>query len=292
MKRTSLLLSVALILGGLVVTYFYQERFRFERSGGPPIEVVVAAQAIPFGEPVRAEWLATRALPETFVEERHVPASQIRDLIGVPLAQSVRAGEAIMRSDLSVLSSQRRTLSAEIPSGHRAITILATTASVFNGLLRPGDHVDVILTVGDPLRPAGWRSVLLFQNVAVIAIGHRIQEEETDEGQRGYRLGQATSVTLLVTLAQGAHIAQALQDGRLQLLLRNGSDVGTREAPLELAVADILDPERRSRYVYRDARRPRLLHEQIEVTNEPSPSPSPSIDRLQPLGAAAVGAVP
>lgn len=255
MKRTPLMASVALVLAGFVVMYLYQEQYRVERSGGRPIDVVMAAQDIPFGEPVRAEWLATKSLPQDYVEDRHILANRIRDLIGLPLAQSVRAGETIMRTDLSALSDQQRTLSGEIPQGSRAITILATQTSAFNGLLRPGDHVDVILTIGDPMRASGWRNALLLENVAVLAIGRMLHEEETDEGRRGYRLGQTTSVTLEVTFAQGALITQAQQDGRIQLTLRNGSDVTERGTRFELQAADIEVQERRERFLFRGPRR-------------------------------------
>jgi pilus assembly protein CpaB len=215
MMRVPLLSSLALVLGGLVVVYLYQEQFRLERSGGPAVEVVTATQDIPFGEPIRAEWLGTKTLPRDYVEERHLLANNLRDLLGMPLAQSVRAGEAIMRTDLSPFSDHQRTLSGEVPQGGRAITVLATSTSAFNGLLRPGDHVDLVLTIGDPLHAEGWHNTLLLENVAVLAVGRVLQEEETEEGRRGYRLGQTTSVTLEVTFEQGAMITQAQQDGCL-----------------------------------------------------------------------------
>lgn len=255
MQRTPLIGSLALIVGGMVVTWLYQEQFRLERSGGPPVDVVVAAQNIAFGEPVRAEWLTTRSLPQDYVEDRHIPASRIRDLIGLPLAQSVRAGETIMRSDLSHLSEHQRTLSSEIPQGSRAITILATPASAFGGLLRPGDHVDVLLTIGDPMHPERSRTALLLENVAVLAVGRRLHEEETEQGQRAYRLGQTTSVTLQVTIAEGAMITQAQNDGRIQLLLRNGSDVVERGTRLEITNAHILDRAMREQFLFRGLRR-------------------------------------
>ncbi len=259
MKRTPLMASVALVLAGIVVMYLYQEQFRVERSGGRPIDVVMAAQDIPFGEPVRAEWLATKSLPQDYVEDRHILANRIRDLIGLPLAQSVRVGETILRTDLSPLSDQQRTLSGDIPQGSRAITILATQTSAFNGLLRPGDNVDVIITIGDPMRASGWRNALLLENVPVLAIGRQLHEEETDEGRRGYRLGQTTTVTLEVTFPQGALITQAQQEGRLQLTLRNGNDVSERGTRFELQAADIEVQERRERFLFRGPRRPPFI---------------------------------
>lgn len=278
MKRTPLLASAALILGGLVVMFLYQEQFRVERSGGQSVAVVVAAQDITFGEPVRAEWLATKELPQDYIEDRHILGNRIRDLIGLPLAQSVRSGEAIMRTDLSPLSDQQRTLSGEIPAGSRAITIMATPTSSFNGLLRPGDHVDVVLTIGDPLRHEGWHNALLLENVAVLAVGRQIQEEEMDDGRRGYRPGQMTSVTLEVTIEQGALITQAQQDGRIQLMLRNGNDLSERGTRFELVMEDLDVPERRARFLVRGPRRPPPIEAATGAAQPavaPAPAPAP-----------------
>lgn len=285
--RTPLLASLALIVGGLVVFYLYQGQFRFERSGGPVVEVVSAARDIPFGEPVHAEWLATKDIPQSYLEDRHIPAVRIRDLIGLPLAQSVRAGEAIMRTDLSSLSDQQRTLSGEVTPGSRAITIAATQTSAFNGLLRPGDHVDVALTVGDPMRTSGWHNLMLLENVPVLAVGRHIQEEEIAEGQRGYRLGQTTSVTLELPSRDTQLITEAQQIGRVQLLLRNGSDVTELGIRRELVSADFEDPARRAHFIARGPRRPPLA----ELPPEPQPgdpaAAAPAAGAVQPAAAAA-----
>ncbi len=280
MKRTPLLASVALIIGGIIVLFLYQEQYTIERSGGPTVEVVIAARDIAFGEPVRAEWLATKELPRDYVEDRHILSTRLRDLIGLPLAQSVRMNETILRTDLSPLSDQQRTLSGEIPAGSRAMTIMASQTSSFNGLLRPGDHVDVVLTIGDPLHADGWHNALLLENVTVLAVGRQLHEEETDEGRRGYRLGQTTTVTLQVSIEEGALLAQAQHDGRIQLMLRNGNDVAERGTRFELHVADFEQAERRERFLFRGPRRPPMILE-APATGE-APVSAPAAGAVQP----------
>src|SRR5690606_30187528 len=93
MNRTLLLASVALLVAGFLSFWMYQQQYRVEHGGGPTIEVVSALIDIPLGQPVRAEWLTTEEIPQSYLEERHIPATSMRDLVGLPLAQSVLAGE-------------------------------------------------------------------------------------------------------------------------------------------------------------------------------------------------------
>lgn len=226
MNRTLLIVSSALLVGGFAVFWHYQRLFLTHETGGPPLQVVSALVDIPFGQPVRAEWLTTKAIPQNYLDERHLPASAIRDLIGLPLAQSVHQGEAILRTDLSTLSDARRTLSGTIPEGERAATIVVRPASTFGGLLRPGDRVDVLLTVGDSRDSETWRQVVLLQNVLVLAVGQEFEVRRDEAGGTDeVHMGRATNVTLQVTVEQGSTLALVQEEGTMSLLLRNPSDV-------------------------------------------------------------------
>ena len=255
MNRTMLMLSAALFVGGLVVFGLYTDAYTQAATGGVMVEVLAAGQDIDLGEPVRAEWLTTKALPQGLVEDRHLFASAARDLIGLPLAQSVHAGEAILRTDLSPLSDSRRTLSGNIPAGQRAVTVITTSTSTFGGLLRPGDRVDVLLTAGDVMIPASWRAVFVLENVLVLAVGQNVQDHSSDE-QREVRLIIATNVTLQLTLDQSAMIAQArlIPRAHLHLFLRNPNDIEVSPTGRpDLVAQDVLDPARRVRFLRRVA---------------------------------------
>ncbi len=244
------MLSGALLLGGFGVFWHYQRLFVANETGGAPVPVIAASVDIPLGQPVRAEWLTTKDLPHDYVDDRHLPASAMRDLIGLPLAQSVRRGEAILRTDLSELSDARRTLSGTIPEGERATTIVVKPTSNFGGLLRPGDRVDVLLTVGNRISNESWRQVVLLENVLVLAVGQEFEVRREDQGGSDQaRTGRAANVTLQVTLEQGSTLAMARREGTLNLLLRNPNDsiVGTVHA--DLRAADIFEQERRVRFL-------------------------------------------
>lgn len=258
MNRTLLLASAALLVAGFLSFWMYQQEYRVERGGGPTVEVVSARIDIELGQPVRAEWLTTEEIPQSYLEERHIPATAMRDLIGLPLAQRVLAGETILRTDLSALSDSRRTLSGAIPSGQRAVTIMARATSTFGGLLRPGDRVDVLLTVGSRELPDTWRQVVVLENVLVLAVGQEFEVREVAEASsardaREVRFGRATNITLQVSLEQSALLTVARQRGGLTLLLRNPNDVRVGGDHPDIVAADVLDAQRRKRFLRRTA---------------------------------------
>ena len=254
MNRNMLAAAFALIVGGLFLFFYvYQNAFLATETGGTPMQVLFALEDIPLGEPVRAEWVASRDLPQMYVEDRHLPASALRELIGLPLAQTVHAGECILSTDLSPLSDARRTLSGSIPTGLRAMTIQAFQTALFGGLLRPGDHVDVVVTIGDPAIMNMGRTAVVLENVTVLAIGQEVhadgpaQPRTVAEAQdRRVRMGQASNVTLMITMAQSALLAQSRNQGTIFLALRSPTDTQTSSTPYpDVGPSDVTDATRR-----------------------------------------------
>ena len=281
MNRTLLLASMGLLVGGLLSFQMYRREFHIQRGGGELREVVSAAVDIPLGQPVRREWLTTESIPSTYVEERHLSEEEGRDLVGLPLAQSVRAGETILRTDLSTRSDARRTLSGSIPSGMRALTIMARSESTFGGLLRPGDRVDVLLSVRNRETDA-WQSVVVVENLLVLAVGQEYevrnasQEAQATRGGRdpsqrqSVAFGRASNITVQVTIEQGALVTIARQQGTLGLILRNPNDLEVSPSRPDVFEQDALDVARRQRFLHR------------AVTVAPMPAPGPSAAAVVP----------
>lgn len=284
MSRTLLLAAFALLVAGFVAFGVYQQEYVENETGGEMVEVVAANTDIPLGRPVDASWLTTIEIPRSYVEERHIPAADMRDLIGLPLAQSVRYGEAILRTDLSTLSDARRTLSGAIPSGMRAVTITVREGSTFGGLLRPGDRVDVVLGVGRGQFTDTWRSVMVLENVLVLAVGQDFDVEEPSatgsgeaaRGERDVRFRRATNIALQVTPEQAALIAEArrIERGTMQLLLRNPNDIETDPDRQDLFAPDLYDAARRARFLRR-TRAYAAAPEPVPTTDATAPTAAP-----------------
>jgi pilus assembly protein CpaB len=251
MNRTLLLLSGTLLIGGLVVFWLYQQEYKKHEAGGAPVEVLAAAVDIQLGTTIRPEWLTTEEIPQSYIEDRHLPAAAMRDLIGTALSQSVRAGEAILRTDLNAQSDGHRTLSGAVPSGQRAATISVREGGAFGGLIRPGDRVDVLLAVGQRDSPETWRQVVVLENLLLLAVGRELTIRDTEAETQRVRFARASNITLQVTIPEGQILTAARRRGELSLLLRNPNDLEVRPEIPDLTAPDLFDRQRRARFLRR-----------------------------------------
>ena len=233
----------------------YMQRFEHEASGGTPVMVLVATRDIPLGAAITEEMLAQHELPQSYVEDRHILFSDAQRILGVRATSGVRGGESLLWTDLATTSDQRRDLSGLIRMGMRAITIRADISSSFGGLLRPGDRVDVLLTVERDNREN--MTLPLLQNLLVLAAGADTGAPVLP-GQRSRRQTTVNQVTVSVTLEQAAVLALAEAQGRISLVLRNPNDIELVEDAPDTTTADIIEPERRVRIRRRAPEQPQL----------------------------------
>ncbi|MCC6873465.1 MAG: Flp pilus assembly protein CpaB [Sandaracinaceae bacterium] len=288
MNRTLLILAGALVVAGIALFYVYAAAYISEATGGPRVQVVAAGQDIPFGRPVELSWLTAKEIPINYAEERHIRLSELRSLVGVPLAQSVRGGEAILRTDLSTLSDRQRTLSGDVPPGKRALAIAAQPESSFAGLLRPGDRVDVLLTVGDVRQRGSSQAVVVAQNLLVLAVGRHVtwNVERAGSPSEQQRTEWTTQISLEVGLEDAGRITLAQQQGRLRTLLRNPNDASVIEGFPPVTDGALFDFAQRQGWLRRfalverpalalppDALSPETLPPQV-VPDAPAPPPT------------------
>ena len=85
------------------------------------------------------------------------------------------------------------------------------------GFVLPGMRVDVLVT-GRPPDSNGTMTTTCLQNILVLSAGTTMQADS-----RGQAI-QAPTVTLLVSPEQAETLTLANSEGRIQLVLRNGSD--------------------------------------------------------------------
>jgi pilus assembly protein CpaB len=251
MKSKALLVAIAAAVVGLVLVVFYMQSFEAEASGGEPTVILVARQNIALGDQIDpAAMLAERVIPAAYVENRHVRASEVERIRGIRVVGGVRAGEALLWTDLATMSDSARDLSSLVRSGMRAITIQADQTATFGGLVRPGDRVDVLLTLDRPVLNGEPERVTvpLLQSLIVLAAGQdtgMIQRasQQTAPG----RAQPMQNVTLSATVEQAQMIAFATQRGRLTLVLRNPDDIPVTEGLGETTTEDLVTIERRER---------------------------------------------
>jgi pilus assembly protein CpaB len=197
---------------GFVGLEIYERRLVLETSGGEPVPVVVVASDVPEGTVLARPLLGVRALPASYVEERHVRADDLGALLGAKLAVKLRASEAVLWTDLAAARREATELSSLVQPGMRAVVVRAGT---FDGLLRTGDRVDVLGAASPSPSDAA-----LLQNLVVLAVGGAVFGEE------GAHAGSEEEVTLGGTVEQGKALAEIARAGSVSLALRGPYDVG------------------------------------------------------------------
>ncbi|MBR0830197.1 Flp pilus assembly protein CpaB [Bradyrhizobium manausense] len=191
----------------------------------PTVGYFVAARPLSKGTLAREEDFAVRSVPP-----ERLPAGAILETpdskIGLPgslVRKFVEAGSPITLQDV-LRPRDRGFLASVLAPDSRAISIKVDEESGVAGLIRPGDHVDVLLTQvfekADPARRALSETVL--GNVRVIAIDQEIvQGGRTISSVAGK---QAQTVSLELAPDQVKKITVAKQMGTLSLAVRAAVD--------------------------------------------------------------------
>jgi len=235
-NKVALLVALAIAAIGGVLLFIYLQRFEQEASGGAKVKLLVAIKPIHAGDNLTDDMLATREVPQAYVEDRAVRESERPRVIGLRVATAVQAQQTLMWTDLAIATDDRRDLSSLVQPGMRAVSVRATTEGSF-ALIRPGDRVDVIATM--PQGNDQRESIVLLQNVLVLAVGMDMGNDPIAKRQRNDRNEQMLTLSLNVPEAQ--LLALAIEKGHLSVALRNPDDVRIAEGLTEMSSSTLTD---------------------------------------------------
>ena len=118
-------------------------------------------------------------------------------------------------------------VSAVIPPGMRAITIDVNDTTGVAGMLLPGCHVDLVMTImSDASGPTETRTVA--DNVEILAIGRKYGKQNAPAAPAGNDkqpdMGNPRNVTLVVTPEQAHIVDLACKLGNPRFVLRGATD--------------------------------------------------------------------
>jgi len=242
MNRIAMLASVAVAALGCVLLAVYVRQFQREARGGDSVELLATRQNVAVGVPLTEQMLVVRPLPENYIEDRQVLASDLPRVLGVRASIDLEANQTLLWTDLATTPRDRSSFSSRIPRGMRAMSVAGVGRRAFSNLMRPGDRVDVLLTKAKPGPEAKVVTLPLLQNLLVLAVGISFGATDEEPSPIG-----SDSVTLLVTIDQASLLAQARRDGALSLVLRNEDDLEINEGLTETDDSDVLEQEKRAR---------------------------------------------
>ncbi len=218
-RRFLTVLVVSLVFALVISGIFYQvlARARAGAVGAAPADLkdlVVAAKPLPVGATIKPGDVKVIKVPAA-----HFPSggvSRVEEVLDRPVVSNILMDEPVHLGRLAERGSGLG-LAPIIPPGMRAVSIRVDQVVGVSGFVLPGMRVDVLLT-GSPPSGEGKVTVTVLQNIQVLSAGQAIEPDA-----RGHAMN-ATTVTLLVTPQQAEILTLAANEGRLQLVLRNGTD--------------------------------------------------------------------
>ncbi|MDD3117633.1 MAG: Flp pilus assembly protein CpaB [Victivallales bacterium] len=227
--KQKLLLVVAVFFGLLafVLTYKQIENERRSIRGKTLVmSFVCLKRSMASGETIKAQDIE-RYDDKRFRQSRGRDASEVLwaqagTVIGRNLEVPVEKGHVLLWRDLRPASGRKEGLTGIVPMGYRAVAIPVDGITSVAGLVRPGNHVDIVGTFRFPEmqgdRALDTLTLTLLQNVVVLAVG--------DDMGRAFSLDNKpdkhySSVTLCPTPREVEMIVFAEQKGKLSLSLRN-----------------------------------------------------------------------
>lgn len=208
--------------------------------------VVVARQDIPAGAAISENMVREETLQKNSVQPRAATSiDRVVDKIAlVPLAK----GEQVLLNKLTI-AGQETSLATKVPKGKRAIAIPVDNISSVGGMVRPGDHVDIVGIVpiqgmGAEGKPVTQMATMpLFQDILVLAVGKEFTPTSSSPRIRvGPSTAEEKTASNIITLALLPHeanlVAFVQEQGKIRLILRSPED--TQVQPVAPASWDAL----------------------------------------------------
>ena len=246
-NKNLLLLAAAIALGG--AAFYLSNRaitsrisqIEEEATRGKTLQpVVVANRPLQAGEVIDTSSVSVRQIPAEFVNKNMVTPDSYDSVDGQALLVDMERGDPLQFSYTA--SRGGEIFAATLKSGRRALTIEVDEVSSISGMLRPGDHIDLMLTAqaGSGTAGGGSREVTfpLLSNVEVLATGQAQKgtASTAEANARAY-----AHVTLDVTPEDATRIITAKAGGRLTAVLRAPNDQRLNSSQA-LTIEDVVAP--------------------------------------------------
>lgn len=224
-RRFLTVLGVSLVFALVVSSVAYQMTSRANPEPKKQQEVsdlkdmVIAAKPLPIGMTVKKDDIKVVKVPAAaFPKGAFSNPTDVQDR---PVIGNILTEEPVTEGRLAQRGSGVG-LAPVIPIGYRAVTVRVNDVIGLAGFVLPGMRVDVLITGHPPGNPTTVTKTIL-QNILVLSAGQTMQVD----GQ-GKPI-EAPNVTVLVNPEQAENLTLAGNDGRIQLVLRNGGDQNVQE---------------------------------------------------------------
>jgi len=208
-------LIVSVLIGILSIWGFkaaFDSKVESLNKKGPAVSYVVASRDLTAGTVISTANVSQRNLPSEYTQSNAVTAENFAVIDGMPLKVNLKPGDIVMHS----MVETRKDISKLISPGRRAITIPVDDESSISTMLKPGDLIDLMITLQSAEKTA---TVPLMQGVKILATGKQLDVDNQMMDNTGY-----TNITLDVTAEDAQNITLAASLGKISAILRNPND--------------------------------------------------------------------
>jgi len=207
-------IGVAFIMIMMINNYIVSQRQLIERllEEGKAVKIVIAKVDIPKDTIITADMVNLKTEPKASMQPGDL--TSLESAIGSLAVVDILRGQHI-NSNMLQASTAFKFLSQTIPTGMRAFTISVDQLSGIEGLIKPGDYVDIIGTFRFPTGREGESMpvvVTLFQGIKVLASNRIISPYQVSP--------KAGTITLALKPEDARVLAYALTIGSIKLTLR------------------------------------------------------------------------
>lgn len=191
------------------------------RPFGDMQAIIVAAEDIPMGDPVKIEQIKLEDWPKSKVPEGAL--TKLDDVEGRRPKTKIYKGAPILEDQLLAKGAVDAGAAPWIPKGYRVVSVRVDAVSGSAAMLRPSDRVDVVVHFpANPRKgiPRDYTRTIL-QNVKVFAVDDKYILAEDEQTQKSL---PAKTISLLVTPEQAEILTAASELGQIRLVMRGLGD--------------------------------------------------------------------
>jgi pilus assembly protein CpaB len=233
MKARAIFIGLLVAGLGVALLALYMRKFEIDASGGPKVELLVAVSPIQRGKEVTAVMLGTKQVPQAYVDERAIRASEKDKVLNLRAVSNIPVLQTLTWTDFIAATDEQRDLSSLVQPGNRATPIRVQLDEVLQ-LIRPGDFVDVIGVFGE-----AQGATVLLQRVLVLATG---LDTTVKAGSAQQNQQRVETLTVSVSLEEAQMLSLAQGAGKLNVVIRNPDDQRITSSPPDVTRSALADP--------------------------------------------------
>lgn len=209
---------IGLITSLLTMDWLRNAEFRRVAEAAIPVvstaEVVVAKADLGWGTRLTPEMLQVVNYPAGALPDGYYKS--VEDLKDAVLLNDLKTNEVVLRSKLASGKDVGSGVAAVTDPMKRAMSVKVDEVIGVSGFIKPGDHVDVMVTIDQDSKSQNPIAKMILGNLKVLAAGMQYEKNGSEKDPKPVQV-----MTLEVDIEEAEKLALASTQGKLRLALRN-----------------------------------------------------------------------